>query len=467
MLSDYFRIVQGIPSKSASSSDIFIVKDLKDHKEYFFKMFIDHYTLNIKTTNKIKSGKMLSADTQQLIREIRFYKTLREQVIIPHNSRNFLCIQGDGFFNTTEYIDLVLKSTQLSYNQVSQNVIQNTLYMLSQSENREAIDTKRPEISFVENNYSMSEKSWIDFSQPIFYRFMMTPKIQNMYLEKGLAQELNKGLNAKGFMNYIFILFLNQYIMSCYGMNQNDLHWANILMDDTYFGPSSLHCRQYLLVYDQEVLLIQNRYILYMYDFDRSVKQGEYFSALNDPNLISGGNCPEYHPKRDFIRTLCMVYRFIRDQNKSKISDFSDIQNDILNLFISNSYVRELIKQDHHMDQNSCLLQDFDNISLSCKPNLLKDVASNTSILDWSLTKTNYKRFKISELLDVEKNMKESPHYSNIKSILQTFYKQLSNSNKEAIYANIQFFNPSNIDYWTINNRKTSFVNLIYNIIQS
>jgi hypothetical protein len=467
MLSDYFRIVQGIPSKSASSTDIFIVKDLRDKKEYFFKMFIDHYKLNIKTPTKIKSQQMISADTEQLIREIRFYKTLREQIIIPHNVRNLLCVQGDGFFNTTEYLDLVLKSTPLSYNQASQNVQQNTLYMLSQVENREAIDTKRSEVSFIENNYPISKNSWIDFSQPIFYRFMMTPKIQNMTLETGLEQELNRGLDAKGFMNYIFILFLSQYIMSCYGLNQNDLHWGNILMDDKYIGPSSLHSKKYLIVYDQEVLLIQNRYILYMYDFDRSVRQGEYFSVLNDPNLISGGNCPDYHPKRDFIRTVCMIYRFIRDQNKSSISAFSDIQTDILNLFISDSHVRELIEKDRHMYQNSCLLEDFDKVSLSCKPTLLKNVASNDTILNWSLTKTDYKRFNISELLDVEKNMKQSSYYSNIKSILQTFYKQIPEKNKEGIYANIQFFNPSNIDYWNINNRKTSFVNLIYNIIQS
>jgi hypothetical protein len=466
MLSDYFRIVQGIPSKSASASDIFIVKDLRNNKVYFLKMFIDHYTLNTKTPTKIKMETRITIDTEQLVREIRFYKTLRERIIIPHNVRNLICIQGDGAFTTTEYMDLVLKSTKLTANQVARNVKENTLFMLYQAENREPIDIVRPESSFTEDNYAMSVNSWVNFSQPFFYRFMITPKIQSLSLDKGLVKELDRGMNAKGFMNYMFILFLTQYIMSCYGLNQNDLHWGNILLDDSYFGSSSLHRKNYLLVYNEEILLIQNRYILFMYDFDRSVKQGEFFSVLNDPNLISGGNCPDYHPKRDFIRTLCNIYRFIRDESKSNVSEFSEIQSDILTKFISNPHIRDLIKKDHHQNQNSCLLQDFDKVSLSCKPNLLKEVASNFSILNWSLSKTDYKRFTISELLDVEKNRKQSTYYSNVKSILNVFSTSFAGDRAESIYANIQFFNSSDIEYWNTNNRKTSFVNLVYDILK-
>lgn len=465
MLSDYFRIVEGIPSKSASSTDMFIVRDNRNEKVYFLKMFIDHYTLNIKTLTTIKKSSKITIDTEQLVREIQFYKTLREKIIIPHNVRNLICIQGEGSFSTSEYIDLILKSTKLSYNQVLQNAKENTLYMLYLKDSREPIDSKRPEISFIENNYPVSENSWIDFSQPFFYRFMITPKIQSLSLDKGLAKELERGMNAKEFMNYMFIVFLTNYILASYGLNQNDQHWGNILMDESYSGASRLHKKHYLIVYDQEVILIQNRYMLYMYDFDRSVQEGKRFDVLNDPNLVSGGNCPDYHPKRDFIRTICNIYRFIQEEEKSDYMDFASIQSDILG-FVSNPRLRELIKKDYHEVQNSCLLQDFDKISVSCKPNLLKDVASNVEILEWALSKTDYKRFRISELLDVEKNGRNSSYYSNVKSVLTSFAKVVP-VNKESIYANIQFFNPTDVEYWNVNNRKTSFVNLVYTILKS
>lgn len=458
MLSDRYRILKGFPSKSGSRTDIMVIQDKVDNKDYIFKIFVEDYILN--TPNGRYHKKTIDQET--LIHEIRMYKTIKEHIIIPFNVRNILCISGDGTFNKKEYFNLIQKSTDLAPRQIENNIIENTLFMLSYSDKRQPIDTKIPmeNIKFRRHTW-FNNQSWIDWTQPIVYHCIITPRIQSLNLQKVVQEGMQtRMLNANRFMNYMFIILLTEFIMSSFGLNQNDLHWQNILMDDKYFGPSDKHKLTYLLVYNNTILLVDNPYIPYIYDFDRTAMRNKYFKFLDNKSFVSGGNCPTYHSKRDFIRTLCMIYSMI-DDTASDVPEFQEIQKDIFS-FIPNSRIQNIIRKDL---KTSCWLEDIDNVSVSCKPNLLKDIASSDVILNWALSKTEYKRFTLDELLDIEQKKKESSYYSNVKNIIDSFGKGLDPKDMNSIYANIQFIQKDDIYFWDENYRKTKFVELVQDIL--
>lgn len=456
-----YRIIKGLSKSSssgagASPTDLFIVKDTETNKEYVFKVFIEEYTIIQKNNRQmyIQPG----PDTIDLIHEIRMYKTLRESIIIPYNVRNLLCIHGDGKFVLKDYVQLVTRSTSLTELQALNNVVQNTKSMLKFPDSKQVVITESNPVSSIEAEFLIDKKYIIDIKQPILYHAISTPRLNPLFIDACIDPEHKKATSSKEFMNYIFLVLVTEFILSGFGFNHNDLHAGNIYLDKTYFGPSEHHKRVYLLVYNTHVLLINNEYIPYIYDFDRSIQKNKSRKSLRDDNFIAGGNCPRFHPKRDFVRTLCMVYQFIQVYNLKHIPDFSVIQYEILNNLMSSPKLRKIIEKDESF---MCFMRDSDNVSVSCKDVHIDTVKKREDILDWALKKTSYSYFTFEHLEDVEKRQTSSPYYKQVTKVLNEF-KEGMNPTPVSVYANIQFVYPQDFLYWDNDDRRSSFVNRIY-----
>ncbi|NBP59300.1 hypothetical protein EBU71_22640, partial [bacterium] len=82
-------------------------------------------------------------------------------------------------------------------------------------------------------------------------------------------------------------------------------------------------------------------------------------------------------------------------------------------------------------------------------------------ILDWALKKTSYSYFTFEHLEDVEKRQTSSPYYKQVTKVLNEF-KEGMNPTPVSVYANIQFVYPQDFLYWDNDDRRSSFVNRIY-----
>jgi hypothetical protein len=470
MISERYRILKGLSGSSddtgsSSATDIFMVKDLQNKKEYVIKIFVEEYFLFNTRNKQMQLAK--GGEAPDLLHEIRMYKTIRDTIIIPFNVRNLLCIQGDGRFTNKNLFDLVKRSTSLSDIQVAYNIIESTKYMMrySNDSKRNPIDSAQ-KVHRVDKTLLINNKYVFDFEQPIVYHGMVTPKLNPKFIDDCINPEKTKTIkDPTEFMNYVFLVMVTEFILSGFGLNHNDLHPGNIFLDDKYFGPSKYHKRVYLLVYNQTVLLIDNPYIPYIYDFDRSVRKGIIRRSLKDEMLLQGGNCPKFHPKRDFLKTLCMVFQFISYYNLTHIPEFSKIQYEIINNLVSSPKLRRIIQKSQGDAPFMCPLSDIDRISASCKDEQINTLVKREEILDWGMGKTSYSSFTLDQLLDVEKNREKSLHYESIMSTLERF-KEGMVLDHLSIYANIQFLNCQDIHYWDLEERKNSFVHLIYDLLK-
>jgi hypothetical protein len=160
-----------------------------------------------------------------------------------------------------------------------------------------------------------------------------------------------------------------------------------------------------------------------------------------------------------------MVFQFISYYNLTHIPEFSKIQYEIINNLVSSPKLRRIIQKSQGDAPFMCPLSDIDRISASCKDEQINTLVKREEILDWGMGKTSYSSFTLDQLLDVEKNREKSLHYESIMSTLERF-KEGMVLDHLSIYANIQFLNCQDIHYWDLEERKNSFVHLIYDLLK-
>jgi len=419
------KIIQGIPSHSASKTDLYSGIYREHGMEYpvILKLFVDQYQFN---------HQMYSIG-KEYMHELSIYQYLtRELVLNPIlQIRNIIPLVTYVEYN---YVDLLRKLEQdlsLNRNVIEYNLLKNTFYMLgiSSQRHRQKINQERTVIPPLSNidNYVISNGT-LNLLHT-HYVGIVTPKMQMCsfadYIAKGHIQ------SNSDFMEYLFIILMTLYAMANKGINQNDLHWGNIIMDQRYKRQYQL--KPYFIVYEKKLIFIHKPYTPYIYDFDRATIQHKYLKMLQ--GYQKGGNCPTFHAKRDLLKTICCAYHAANTFSRSLALSILD------HLVLSPSLRTKIIQTN-----TSCWLTTLSGTdSILCDSReLVHSIPSWTYCLHWVLSQGGFSVwdtsifFRSSGLTDEERN--------SIQSILKIISPKLVKyqiSPSQYILHNLQFMKQS------------------------
>ena len=449
-------ITGGFASNSASPTDIIYGK--YGNTDVICKVFLEEYLYykNLKINEK----------AILLNHEADVYKYLREKVINPYMIRNILYMIDSKTMDFNEYLSFILDSKRyqsselfkLSKNQIIRNVISNTKYMIDSSGKRNKISYNSSSSSIRDDEYYIRN---IDIRDSTI-KMIITPKIEGMSLGDYISNN-SKIITENEFMRYMFVIFVTLESMAIRGINQNDLHWGNILMSHNYYGSTKYQLRNYFLLYGDNILYIDNNFTPIVYDFDRASIRGKYIKNLDWAE--NWGNCPNFHPKRDILKMLCCMYWEIKLNKLDKNRSFQIILDELMNKILKSNKLRDAIKnEDTYKDQkaSSCWLRGKPSF-LCLEKHLDDNIADIEEILNWCLKWTDYKSISLRQVHDnqmIDMNTKE---------IVNRFRSQLlGNINDNYIYYNVQIFKYRNNKILTLSDvDHTTFLNSFREMIYS
>lgn len=164
-------------------------------------------------------------------------------------------------------------------------------------------------------------------------------------------------------MDILPILLYATACLSAIGFNQNDMHWANVLVSRNAVDVP------YYIVFENLCFRITNPDVPQLFDYDRGVEKGKHFEVLEDYEY--SGYCPDYHPYRDILKGLCLL-RYM-------------LQSEIGDLYLE--YIGdEDLKQRMKVDPDCFLREDNDgDESYFCKKVL--DTVKGPQVVRWFLAK--------------------------------------------------------------------------------
>lgn len=439
-----FEMVQGFKSNSASNTDIWEANDKRTQKPVIFKAYIIAYYVEQNGKVTLERRKETDADYALLLHETKVYRSLRDHLIVPYNVRNILCIAGEGRFTSAQLVNFIRTSTRvkpkLDDAAINHNVLSNGRFLLdiSRERSRASITSDRwlntPPLTAADLKVPMKKNpgAFVRFDKPIEYGCMVTPKINQLPFGQFVSAG---GFTPKVFMNYFAVLLLTLFLMSTWGVNQNDLHWYNILMDDKFFGPDPRHKRKYFIVYGEDVYLVDNPYILYLYDFDRAAVAKHVNQTLSSRTHYSqGGSCPKFHPKRDFVKTLCCAYKALEDLTSSQDpqlvniaaadkAEFGRIQDEIFRTLVLTDELRVAITEAN----TYCWMTTGDTSVMCSDSTIEKGLTTRERIVEWALGRTSYARFTLTELAQLSRSptLTGAPEFPKLSAIFQRFRSDL------------------------------------------
>lgn len=435
MLSDEFEFVKGFPKKSASRTDFWKIRRKTDGEEFAIKVFVE------------SEDGVQPKQYALLKHEVRTYKLLKKHLIDAENVRNIIPIYAIGTITFNDIVQLIMSSpnNNLTRFQISQNLLQNTKYMTRASNKRIVID--------MTPNHD-TEFRTADIER-FHYAYMVTPYLNCSDFIKFLTK--TKNLSTRQLCRYMAVICTTIYQMSAIGVNENDLHLGNILMSDQVFGPTKYHSQIYLLVFNKTTYIIDNPYTPYVYDFDRAAIDGKYISQLE--YAVKGGNCTTYHEKRDFIRLLCGLYKWI-PYMRSYDDMLVELQDAILHVLIKDKRLQSAVK---YADP-ACWLT-HKNSSVQCDDKLLLEgMASTESILRFFFNNSDFKTVPTKKLYE---NHKESLTFIHKNFCMKNHWKIRDKTDVQRyVTTNIQFVGKFNTSekYKIIHNITQKCVSKVYGL---
>lgn len=421
-----YEFVKGRGSMSASQTDTFIVEHKLTKKRYFVKLFV-------------KSFNKENPEEYALLKQERQVYRFLKQKLFPYNIRNILYpFQAQGPMTKLTYKELFQLVKQSSYNkltskQIRENIIVNTMYMMGidDDEDRKPLDAKRV--------HSPHMDPYVEqYIERTVYKFIMTPLVGEIEYDdySDFLEKNKKFWTPKTLSRYMAVLLLTIYQMAKVGINQNDLHFGNILISDQVFGPTPYYSRTYLIVTRKLTYIVDNKYTLFIYDFDRSAVRGRYNPILESTE--HAGNCPEFHPKRDILKIICSFYQHIFYLTRTHL-DVYPYQDQLLDTVIPNPTLRDRIKQ----AKKHCYLspQGSEHTSLYCMSEVLNDgVLDVEKILKFFFKQADFKTVETCKLVQNHPEALQKVSKAMIKDFLWTpGYTKMDMDMKRYVEANVQF----------------------------
>jgi len=367
------KIRQGLDKNSASRTDILIAE--KHHQLLIIKLFVSDM-----------GSKPMGEEYRH---ELLIYQRLTKELISNPflHIRNIVPLNESIQYTFEEFYRKLcqdLQSNTLSSHQLLRNLVENTLFMLGQTKTRVKINQEKtidhPLSMDALKDYGLNHLNLLSTQ----FTGMVTPKMESLSFSSFFYHHIT---TVPELMDYLFLILITQFAMSEIGINQNDLHWGNILVDHHYVAPHQT--RHYLLMYEDSLLWIDKPYTPYLYDFDRASIRGQKIPHLQ---LVKhGGNCPTFHPKRDLLKTLCCLYHACVHKSKTQPA-FSTIARFIMRQLITSPSIKKNIRSTNA----SCWMETArgKNSMLCNNKELEKGVKSWKECLEWVYSQTQYLKIK-------------------------------------------------------------------------
>jgi hypothetical protein len=410
-----FRIMSNIKQKTGSSSDMYIVENKSTGDEFFLK-------LAVKKTDQGETPEYYFLFQN----EKWVYNYLKKELIGKYHSRNILPIESYGNLNYEQWFEWVRDSPitrDLSDGQIDRNLLLITEFMMEERDNHQPIDSNR----------SLKLLGVIQNIDKFRYSYIMTPLIKGDYLNFGLL--LGNLSSIQEVCKYTCVLLFTIHQLLKVGVNHNDLHFGNILVRN--FQPCDFESKTYLLVTPENTFIVDLPYTLILFDFDRSVIKNKHNPYLEEYALY--GNCPDFHPRRDILKVICNLFRFIKwyivdDVMKADPSEMMNFLDYMLEQLISDEYIRERIRE-----TTNCFLEMDDDLAIGCREEYLdRGVSSIGKALGFFLRQANFKQVSTPDLIQNNPVALELATKKLSKNFSDRFTKTYPNLNRY-VKANIQF----------------------------
>lgn len=308
-LHTYFEVKKGLPSSSASDSDLYLLEFKRDKsRTLFMKVFrIDH-------------------DNDRANMERIYYEYVTD-MYFAHKLRNILPVvvtSGSCSFRTLAQLMLTSMPNKRDEDVIEQ--LARNLYMMGDKSGRPAIEepiTQNQKLMISQNETEIVTGR---------YGFIITLQVQNnsadrefipnykipMVTYSDYLRTFNTGYTYTTgplqhtlviqFKQYLFQLIFTLAVFERMRFKHNDLHMNNILMDQYYPGESKLTSYTWYSIKRNAKFngLTFTDYIPRIFDFDRS-------TTRDNPNvqLVGfeyGGQISKFTIKTDFMKLICGVY---------------------------------------------------------------------------------------------------------------------------------------------------------------
>lgn len=307
-LIDNFVFIRGFKTSSGSRTDFWLIKHIHTGKKYMLKLFVES-----------QKGLYTKVYERQQ-HEVKTYESLQKYLIEGENVRNILHYYANGselFRNLLEFVYQGCKENgnNLTREEIGHNLLQNVRFMLKQIKKKYNVRVdKRPNRELEKFKDYFNPKTFI-------FSYIITEYITN---QVSFSEYLYKySPNKKQISKYMSVICTTLFQMSQLGINQNDLHFGNILMkmNMNTFEANKYFQKVYLIVFENKTFIVDNQYTPLIYDFDRASIYNDPFEVMK--NYTFGGNCIYYDEKRDFVRALCCLYRELVDIQKPSLLEFA------------------------------------------------------------------------------------------------------------------------------------------------
>lgn len=410
-----YEITKAIESTSASATDTFIVQHKQTGMNYFVKLFIK------KTDN---ARKPVPKSYFYLKNEIRICRYLKCALVDKYNVRNILLPVSEGKLTYEDLFNLVKESrtNTLTDTQIRRNIIVNTEYMMNQ---RKTIKERKP----IDAVRTVRTKGIVKNIDKFTYKFMLSPLVQGLY--ENFSEFLSKPKpgwkwTVQNISRYFAIVCYTLLQMAEVGVNQNDLHFGNILVNRKMFGPTPYHMRIHLIVTPTDTYIIDNEFTVFIFDYDRSVLKGEYNESFKC--FEYAGNCPHFHLKRDLLKALCGFYKHM-----SKYRYLQSFREDMIKTLVTHDYVYSKIVHSHKY----CWLSvDSERPAVGCRNEYLNEgLVDSQEIVSFFFEQAKFKSIPTKQLVD--------NHATSVQTAICAISKQFPRTTdgelKKYVKANVQF----------------------------
>ena len=119
---------------------------------------------------------------------------------------------------------------------------------------------------------------------------------------------------------YIFQLYYTLYVFSSSGMNHNDLHLGNILMDARMSSETPI--AGFVLPSNNQILFVNTPQVPRVFDYDRSTTE-DMPNKLEDW-LQEYGQTNEFYPLKDFLKVSCQIIEILGNRYPDLAKVLSD-----------------------------------------------------------------------------------------------------------------------------------------------
>ena len=295
------QYVEGIESNSASPTDTWIIqfkKNTKYDKENiefgFFKIFLNSFTVSLLP----KPYNNILPKINGLEYEILVYKNIIKPLINYNVCPNFVKYLASG--NNCTYDDLfnmIYKKVDLSPEKIKECLNRNINCIKKDCKKRFAIN------KYVPKSYFRSDLTelYIDTSEiPKSYGFNII--LNEILPKKSVTFDawLVKSTNINDIWLILFQICVACYTMSLCKMTHNDLHLANIVLEEKRGMETITY-----VINDKKYTLYTN-FKVYIFDFDRSFCQNLGPNNINLQTNIFIDNI-------DIIEIMCEISNYIKN----------------------------------------------------------------------------------------------------------------------------------------------------------